>query len=314
MLSDKQLLYIKWQSIGVTLLIVAAMTAIIIYGFGSYGIGLFVLVPFCMGLMPTLFVAKHKAVTKSKSFLMGLYVLGIFFVGMLLFALEGLICIAMATPIAILLVYIGSLVAFYIVRKIKDKSLITILLLSIGVPTLSFVESKQAPELAAVTTSITIQAPIDSVWKNVVEFPELAEPEELIFKAGIAYPINATISGEGVGAVRYCNFTTGSFVEPITVWNQPHLLKFSVQDQPEPMKELSFWDVVHAPHLQDYFVSKEGQFKLTAIDEETTLLEGTTWYYHNIKPVFYWQLWSEYILHAIHKRVLNHIKINAEKA
>lgn len=314
MLSSKQLLYIKWQSIAVTLLIVAAMSAIIIYGFGSYGIGLFVLVPFCMGLMPILLSGRQLAVSKSKAFLMGLYVLGIFFVGMLVFALEGLICIAMATPIAILLVYLGSLVGFYFNKRIKNKTFITILLVSLGVPTLSFVESKQMPPLSAVTTSITVHAPIEKVWENVIEFPQLAEPDELIFKAGIAYPINATIKGEGVGAVRYCNFTTGSFVEPITVWNQPNLLKFSVLDQPEPMKELSFWDVIHAPHLQDYFASKEGQFKLTALDSNTTLLEGTTWYYHNIKPVFYWQLWSEYILHTIHNRVLKHIKNNAENS
>lgn len=312
-LSNNQKVYAKWQSIVVTLLIVAAMTAIIIYGLGSYGFALFVLVPLCMGMMPTLLYNKHLSLSKSQSFLMGLYVLGIYFLGMLFFALEGLICIAMATPIAILLVYIGSVIGLFIKKKIANKSLITILLLTIGIPTVSFVESKQTPELSAVTTSITIKAPIEKVWDNVIIFPELADPEELIFKAGIAYPINATIDGAGVGAIRYCNFTTGSFVEPITVWNQPNLLKFSVLEQPEPMKEISFWDVVHAPHLQDYFVSKEGQFKLTVIDKETTLLEGTTWYYHNIKPVFYWHLWSEYILHAIHKRVLNHIKINAEK-
>jgi len=42
------------------------------------------------------------------------------------------------------------------------------------------------------------------------------------------------------------------------------------------------------------------------------LLEGTTWYYHNIKPAAYWQLWSDYIIHKIHVRVLNHIKFNSE--
>ncbi len=29
-------------------------------------------------------------------------------------------------------------------------------------------------------------------------------------------------------------------------------------------------------------------------------------------PVAYWQLWSDYIIHRIHTRVLNHIKRNAE--
>jgi hypothetical protein len=43
-----------------------------------------------------------------------------------------------------------------------------------------------------------------------------------------------------------------------------------------------------------------------------TLLEGTTWYYNKIKPGLYWDLWSDYIIHKIHERVLNHIKDEAE--
>jgi hypothetical protein len=86
-----------------------------------------------------------------------------------------------------------------------------------------------------------------------------------------------------------------------------------VVKQPAPLKEISFWDV-NAPHLHDYFVSKQGQFKLTTLPNGNTLLEGTTWYYHDIKPVFYWGLWSNYIIHKIHDRVLNHIKRNAEDA
>ena len=127
------------------------------------------------------------------------------------------------------------------------------------------------------------------------------------------YPINATIQGSGVGAIRHCNFTTGSFVEPITVWNEPELLAFSVTQQPAPMTELSFWDI-DAPHLHDYFVSERGQFKLTPLPGGKTLLQGSTWYTHKIQPAFYWSLWGEYIVHRIHLRVLKHIRREAEKA
>ena len=112
--------------------------------------------------------------------------------------------------------------------------------------------------------------------------------------------------------MRHCNFTTGSFVEPITTWNEPHLLQFDVLEQPQPLKEISFWDI-DAPHLHDYFVSKKGEFRLTKLKNGNTLLKGTTWYYHNIRPEFYWKLWSNYIIHKIHFRVLDHIKRNSEK-
>ncbi|MEM6831638.1 MAG: hypothetical protein AAF551_14100 [Bacteroidota bacterium] len=64
--------------------------------------------------------------------------------------------------------------------------------------------------------------------------------------------------------------------------------------------------------MYKYFVSTEGEFRLKEIGSNQTLLEGTTWYYHKIRPVFYWKIWSDYIIHAIHLRVLNHIKKVAE--
>ena len=44
------------------------------------------------------------------------------------------------------------------------------------------------------------------------------------------------IEGEGVGAVRHCVFSTGAFVEPITIWNEPRHLRFDVTAMPEPMR------------------------------------------------------------------------------
>jgi hypothetical protein len=168
-----------------------------------------------------------------------------------------------------------------------------------------------AATVRSVTTSVEINAMPEGVWQNVIAFSTLDKPTELVFKTGIAYPINAIIDGHGIGAVRHCNFTTGSFVEPITVWDEPHLLRFSVDEQPEPMKEISPYNI-HPNHLHGYWVSKQGQFKLTQLPNGHTLLEGTTWYANKIKPDFYWTIWSDYIVHAIHKRVLQHIKKQCE--
>jgi hypothetical protein len=37
-------------------------------------------------------------------------------------------------------------------------------------------------------------------------------------------------------------------------------------------------------------------------------LEGHTWYSIDMYPQAYWQMWSDHIIHAIHLRVLNHIR------
>jgi hypothetical protein len=159
-----------------------------------------------------------------------------------------------------------------------------------------------------VRTAVEIEAPAEEVWKNVVSFSDLPEPDEWFFKAGLAYPKRARIEGSGVEAIRYCEFSTGPFVEPIEVWDEPRLLRFRVTSNPPPMEEWSPYRKVTPRHLHGYLVSRNGQFKLTPLSGNRTLLEGTTWYQHGLRPVQYWRWWSDAVIHRIHLRVLNHIK------
>ena len=301
----------SWISIVITVIIAGILSLWGIYGIGEYGIALFILTPFFIGFCSTFFYGYKNKITKSQAIWIGFKTLAICTLALIIFAIEGLICITMAAPIGILLTWIGSSIGFILFQISPSSSPLVLLILTFIIPLTSFVENEIKPELTSVTTSIIINAEPMEVWKNVIEFPQLNEPTEFIFKTGIAYPINAKINGRGVGSVRHCNFTTGSFVEPVTVWNVGKLLKFDVLEQPAPMKELSFWNI-DAPHLHDYFVSKRGQFKLTKLENGKTLLEGTTWYYHNIKPAIYWRQWSDLIIHKIHDRVLVHIKKNSE--
>lgn len=301
-----------WTSISITFAIASIMTVIGIYGIGEYGLALFVLTPFFAGFSSTALYGYNHKITRTTAFTISAITLSIMTLALLIFAIEGVICIAMATPIAIFLMWLGSLVGYYVVSKKPSSANVGVIFLALSIPLTSFIENKTEEEnVTSIVTSVVIKANINEVWKNVIVFPELKEPTEFLFRSGIAYPINATIKGKGVGAIRYCNFTTGSFVEPITKWDEPNLLSFDVLESPQPMKELSFWDI-DAPHLHDYFVSKKGQFKLTQISENETLLEGTTWYYNKIKPNFYWNIWSDYIIHKIHNRVLDHIKETSE--
>ena len=161
-------------------------------------------------------------------------------------------------------------------------------------------------------SSIEIDAPPKAVWRQVVAFTQIPEPQELLFRAGIAYPIRAEIIGQGVGAERRCVFSTGAFVEPIEVWDEPHLLKFSVTSNPPPMQEWTPYSKIDTPHLKGFLVSNGGQFLLTALPDGRTRLEGTTWYRHSLWHAAYWRVWSDEIIHEIHMRVLRHIKTTTE--
>ena len=306
--------YRKTFSIVVTCIVGWVCTLLTTVVIKEYTFGLFIWLPIVMGILTTALYGYNNPVGKSAMRDASFIALFIYCCGLLIFAMEGIICLIMAIPLGLLCSYIGYRIGYWIIKsKIAGITPSVLLFLVLSVPAVMGFEyvTTDANAIHPVITSIEINAPVEKVWENVIEFPQLQEPEEFIFKTGIAYPINATIDGNGVGAIRHCNFTTGSFIEPVTVWNKPELLCFDVLQQPEPMRELSPYNI-RPNHLHGYFVSKKGQFKLIRLTDHRTKLEGTTWYYNRIKPGFYWTLWSDYIIHKIHLRVLNHIKKQAE--
>jgi uncharacterized membrane protein YhaH (DUF805 family) len=293
-----------------------ALTALSVYVLREYGWSLFVGLPFVQGLVAALLYGYHEP--RSFKACLGVALSSLLMAGaaLMVLAMEGAFCVVMAFPIAALIAALGALVGYLIQRRPGVKSEVRSLLMVLLplMPLLMGAEHAAGPEppLIAVRTSVDVAAPPELVWRNVVTFSDLPEPHEWMFRIGIAYPIRARIEGEGVGAVRYCEFSTGPFVEPIEVWDEPRLLKFAVTAQPRSMDEWSLYPHVDAPHVDDFLASEGGQFLLTALPGGGTRLEGTTWYRHRIWPVVYWRLWSDWIIHRIHGRVLEHIRTLSE--
>jgi hypothetical protein len=278
----------------------------------SYGWGVFVALPFCMGFLSVMIYNFHEQRSINKS--LGISALSsVALAGSLLFfGREGAGCLVMVAPLAGFVGMVGGLVGYGMksrawALKHRAATFSIVLLLVPGIMTLEKVAHPVAP-LFEVKTSIEINAPPEAVWKQVVAFSQIPEPAEWIFRAGIAYPERAEILGHGVGAERHCVFSTGAFIEPIQVWDEPRLLRFSVTANPPPMREWSLYSNIQPPHLHGFFVSNGGQFMLTALPGGRTRLEGTTWYQHTIWPTIYWRNWSDYIIHRIHLRVLRHIE------
>ena len=179
----------KWIAVGITVAISILLTLLGIYFYRDYGIALFILTPFFMGACPAILYGSKKQINKIEAWKIAFLSLLVFTIGLLFFAIEGLICIVMAAPIAILFNWIGSLIGYFIVSKTGKSSFVVILVLFSAIPTTAFIEKDIKPELTSVVSSIEIEADLSVVWSNVVEFPELSDPNEFIFKTGIAYPI-----------------------------------------------------------------------------------------------------------------------------
>jgi uncharacterized membrane protein YhaH (DUF805 family) len=286
--------------------------------FRDYGWSIFVGLPFCMGFLSALIHGFHAKRSVGRCILVANLTVSLVGAAFLLLAWEGIICLLMAAPIAYVVATIGGLLGYLVQsqffwREDSPRLFCSLLVLA---PLVMGIEHAVPPALPLlpVKTSVIVNAPPEKVWKHVISFTELPPPNEMIFKLGVAYPIRAEIFGRGAGAVRHCNFSTGPFVEPIEVWDEPCLLKFSVTKNPEPMQEWTPYRDIHPAHLDGYLESKAGQFRLIPLGDGSTLLEGTTWYQHRLWPSIYWQPWSDHIIHTIHTRVLNHVKVLSEQS
>lgn len=294
-----------------------AMVAIVLSTrtFEMYGVGLFVAVPFCVGYLSTFLYARRHPGKPVQTYLVALLSMVLLAGFLLAMAWEGAMCIAMAFPIAIVVAMIGAYCGQRSAGAGQSPprnapAYMTVAILPLFLLTEAMIHPV-AP-VYRVDSEIIVNAPPETVWRNVVTFSDIAGTPEWYFRAGIAYPIRARLSGRGAGATRTCEFTTGSFIEPIEVWNEPHLLRFSVASNPPPMQELSPYGSFDAPNLHGFLVSQRGQFALEALPGGRTRLVGSTWYQHHLWPAQYWRLWSDAIIHRIHLRVLRHIKVLSE--
>jgi hypothetical protein len=277
----------------------------------DYGWTLFVGLPFAQAFLAVLVFGYHEKRSLGQCLILSLISLAVAGGALLLVAMEGLICLVMAVPLAAPMALIGGLVAHSIQAGdywgARQRRLLCVPALVLALMLVEHVQPAPLP-MFSVTTSVMVDAPPATVWRNVVSFAELPPPRHWLFRAGIAYPIRAHIDGTGPGAVRLCEFSTGPFVEPIEVWDEPRLLKFSVTKNPAPMQEWTPYNDLRPTHLDGFLESRAGQFQLVPLPDGRTRLDGTTWYYHHMWPATYWRWWSDYIIHTIHLRVLRHVK------
>jgi hypothetical protein len=278
----------------------------------NYGWALFIGMPFLIGMLAAVLHSYREQRTLPQSIGVAMQALVASSISLIVVALEGLICVIMLMPLAIPVTLLGAWVGHAITAHSGGSAGRIIGVLVPLMPLLSGAEAidPSPPRLFRVISSTLIDAPPHAVWPHVIEFGQITAEPSWLFRTGIAYPVRARIEGDGVGAIRYCEFSTGPFIEPITVWDEPYLLKFDVVHNPPPMKEWSPFDL-HPPHLDNFLVSRVGQFKLIEVEGGRTRLEGTTWYHHRLWPEEYWRWWSDWIIHQIHDRVLQHVRQSA---
>jgi uncharacterized membrane protein YhaH (DUF805 family) len=290
-----------------------ASVAVGVLVFGTYGYGMFVVSPLVIGAVTAWLGNRRRDIGPSETLTLitGATALGgLALVG---FALEGIVCIVLAAPLGFIMAWLGGGLGRAIARLGRRTPQQTLP----GVAVLPMVFAVEAV-IAATTTfdtteTIAVNAPPDRVWNAIVNMDPLDEPPGLPFRLGIAYPLRGEIVGEGVGALRRGEFSTGTAIERITEWVPERKLAFVVVIDIPGMREISPYQHVHAPHVAGYFLTNGTSFELLPLpDDRTEIIERTS---HTLKldPVFYWLPMARYVVHANNERVLAHIKRQSER-
>ncbi|MEO6040485.1 MAG: hypothetical protein ABIP41_01150 [Croceibacterium sp.] len=293
--------------------IILAAVAISALVFRAYGWGLFVLTPLVVGFTTGYSVNRSElqSAAKTNGLVLLAAALGCF--GLILFALEGLVCLVLASPLGALLAVAGGSLGRRAARVGKDPA--TPLYCIALLPLMFMADALSPPDALMLTNeSIVVKAPASRVWHEIVSDDPIAEPPSLVGRLGLAYPERAHLWGDRVGALRTGYFSTGLAQERVTHWDVGKLLAFEVLSQPPAMTEMSPYNHVNAPHVTGYFETGETRFELEPLSESRTRLTILAAHRLRIAPVFYWEPIAQFAAQTNTRRVLRDVKSKAEKS
>ncbi|SNR57417.1 hypothetical protein [Hymenobacter mucosus] len=302
----------------------ALLMALSTQRYQAYGWSLFIVSPIICGLVASILYNMDRSREQARIFPPALAVVTtlalICTMGLLIMGgIEGFICVVMAFPVGLVMALIGAGMGEAILVLVGTDSRRQVPVLAAVVlvyPALQSYECRTAapPLPHEVVTRRVVKASPARVWAALLQPVHYPARVGILFRAGVAYPTKTALRTTPTGQRELTVAYSGNAVTnlPITQWVPERELQFAVPNTPAPMKELSPYPQIHAPHLHGYFRVETGTFRLQPLPGGCTLLEARTVYQHSIGPRRYWQLWSDYLLNDMHDRVLVTIQQQAE--
>jgi hypothetical protein len=168
-------------------------------------------------------------------------------------------------------------------------------------------------DIRTVTTLVDVEASPETVWRHVVRVPLITQEEQTVGffqRIGVPQPLEATLSGEGVGALREARFAGGvRFVERVTEWDPERRLGFTID-----VDEASIPADVLDPHVRvggPYFDVVYGLFVLEP-REGGTRLHLVSRHRVSTRFNFYTGFWTEAVMRDIQANICTVIRKRAE--
>lgn len=231
--------------------------------------------------------------------------------------LEGSICVAMALPAFMFFSSLGGITAGYINRYLASKrntTLMSVLILPILIAPIE-VNFLDLTKTYTVENSIIIYASPSMVWKQLGEV-ELIQPDEfdvtLTSLIGVPRPVKASMSKDGVGAIRTSEWEKGVlFREVIRSWEPNNKMTYSFDIDPEAIPDHALDK--HVKLGGEYFSPLDGGYYLSEDHAGNTVLTLKTRLIDNTNFGVYSRIWGELIFRDFHNSLLKLMKSRTEK-
>jgi hypothetical protein len=259
---------------------------------GTLSASTFLVVPFAIGFCAALFW-KRADLSKGARFGWTMGNLALSLLGASVALREGALCLVMAAPLLLGLMWAGSAcgAVFWARNSFLSASVLPLLLVVL-------VGDAASPHSfrEAVSTEVHSHQPPEKLWRYVASYPRNdAPPNFWLWQLGLSYPVEA--NGEPkIGGRRDCRFSGDVSIGERVVSAQPNRkLEFIVDKQ------------ANHPEVVGHFALERGRLELLPDGRGGTIMRGTSWYELKVYPAFYFAPWTRSIIHHVHRRVFEHM-------
>ena len=238
---------------------------------------------------------------------------------------EGLICIVVWLPLALVLSAFGGAVASVVRRALGVSRPLAVAVAAALPLVLAPVEARMPaiPQTHVVEDAVVIRASAADVWREIESVPAIAPAElggSIAHAIGFPRPIAAELEGTGVGSVRHARFEGGGvFREVVTEWDEGRALAFTIDPGAVPPETFDQHVAVGGP----YFDVLDGRYVIEPLPAGATgpeagarrvrLRLAST---HRLSTTFngYTRLWTDLFMRDIQQAILDVIRRRAERS
>jgi hypothetical protein len=279
---------------------VFAILGVIVIGLGSdsaeYGWTMFIFLPVATGMVIACFSRSVGATLASV-----LLSILVCFAFLLIFGLEGVVCILMAFPLFFVFAVVGVILGAVIsslVRKHSGPRSNLVLLPLIGMSSIfgsGQVENRLATDhrIETATTTRIVSGTPEQVWAKIISMDEVSGTKPLLLRMGLPVPKSCTMDGSGVGSPRVCYFDTGTIEEEVANW--------------EPGRRLDLRIVRSTLPGRHWLRFESASYELEPVSLTETRLTRTTTISTKLRPSWYWRYLEELGIQAEHHYVLDSV-------